>query len=231
MTDSILGIDTATPDVAVAVVGDEECLAERNVPAPEGGRPRHATMLLPVIEELVGRTGGWATVGRIAVGVGPGSFTGLRIGIATANSLALARGIPAVGVSSLAALAAGMPVGAQPRLAVIDARRGEVFADLYGSDGEGGWGPSVLDPDELASRLAAVETAPVAAGDGALRFRGELEAAGVEVLPDADSAHRLSARHVCRLSAAPAARATPVRPVYLRQPDAKLWRERDLGNP
>ncbi|MGI9557707.1 MAG: tRNA (adenosine(37)-N6)-threonylcarbamoyltransferase complex dimerization subunit type 1 TsaB [Solirubrobacterales bacterium] len=236
MTNAILGFDTATPDVAVAVVEGDDVLAERNLAPPPEGRPRHATMLLATIEDLVSATGGWERIERIAVGVGPGSFTGLRIGITTATSLAYARSLPLAGVSSLAALAAGISTGrdsAPPCLPVIDARRGEAFAALYqGNEGEGAvWGPSVLSPAELAMAAEQAPTGTRAAGDGALRFRAELEAAGIEVQPDGDEAHRLSARYVCRLSAGAAAQATPPQPAYLRQPDAKLWRERDLGNP
>src|SRR5262245_62002674 len=95
----ILGMDTATPSTAVAVLPGRE---RRHDPAP-GKRPGHAAHLLALVSELVGD---WSEVERIAVGVGPGGFTGLRIGIATARALAQARDLPLVGVSSLAALAA-----------------------------------------------------------------------------------------------------------------------------
>jgi tRNA threonylcarbamoyladenosine biosynthesis protein TsaB len=115
-------MDTATPSTAVAVwAPDGPAVERRDDPAP-GERPGHAARLLALVDEVVP---GWDAIERIAVGVGPGGFTGLRIGIATARALAQARDLPLVGVSSLAALAAPHD---GPVVAVIDARRGEVFA-------------------------------------------------------------------------------------------------------
>ena len=235
MSSVVLGLDTATPDVAVAVTRGTECLGEEQIAPLPGERPRHAAALLPAVEALVAGAGGWDLVARIAVGVGPGSFTGLRIGIATARSLAQAHNVELSGVGSLAALAVGIEevhrgdVGS--RLAVIDARRSEVFALLRGSTGETIWGPLVARPDQVASLISDGDMPVRAAGDGALRFRAELGAGGIEVEPAAGPVHRLSARHVCRLSENPEETDTVVKPIYLRQPDAKLWRERDRGNP
>lgn len=232
---TVLGIDTATPDVAVAVGRGVDCLGEKQIQPLAGERPRHTSALLPAVEELVAEAGGWETVDRVAVGLGPGSFTGLRIGIATARGLARAHGVELTGVGSLAALARG--IGEQDeresgsRLAVIDARRGEVFALFRGVDGGAIWGPIVVAPNKLGSLVEEASRPVQAAGDGALRFRTELEAAGIDVLPGADPTHRLSARHVCALSSDPREALTEVKPVYLREPDAKLWRERDSGNP
>lgn len=198
-------------------------------PREPGGRPEHATALLPEVERAAAAAGGWEAVGRLAVGVGPGSFTGLRIGISTARALAAALGLPLAGVSTLEALALGIPgPPGRDRLAVLDARRGEAFAALYDGAGRERWEPFVSPPGDLAERLGELSGAPLAAGSGALRFRHELAAGGAEVLAGEDPAHRVSARHVC----AAGARAEPgdpdaVRPVYLRQPDAERWRERD----
>jgi tRNA threonylcarbamoyladenosine biosynthesis protein TsaB len=133
-----------------------------------------------------------------------------------------------VGVDSLAALALGIDAGAErPRLAAIDARRGEMFAGLYDAGGETLWEPFVAAPDEVGQRLSALAATPLAAGDGSLRFRSELEAAGVEVLPEADPAHLVAARHVCALgSRGQPGRPEQVKPIYLRRPDAEVWRER-----
>ena len=122
---------------------------------------------------------------RIAVGVGPGSFTGLRLGIATARGLAQARDLPLVGVSSLAALAAGAERTAA--LAVIDARRGEVFAAAAagGCSGRPRW-----DPEALAARI---QPGWLTIGDGAVRFREPLERAGAVIPADDSPLHRVSA--------------------------------------
>jgi tRNA threonylcarbamoyladenosine biosynthesis protein TsaB len=201
----ILGFDTATAATAAAVLGPGVEREARDDPEP-GARPNHATRLLALIEEVVGDD--WEHVERIAVGVGPGGFTGLRHGIATARALAQARDLPLVGVSSLEALAAGEPV-----YAVIDARRGEVFAYAAGR-----LEPQAIRPADLAAGLVPGARA---VGDGAVRFREELERAGAHVPPDDSSVHRVSALQICRLGAAgePAGRDALV-PDYRRDPDA-----------
>jgi tRNA threonylcarbamoyladenosine biosynthesis protein TsaB len=161
------------------------------------------------------------------VGLGPGSFTGLRIGIATARGLGASLGLPLAGVCTLDALARGIGEAAADgeRLAVFDARRGELFAALYSAAGERIWEPLVCQPQELVERVAALATPPRAAGSGAVRFRHELAGYGVRIADDADAVHRVAARHVCALAAA--AGGGPLDPIYLRPPDAERWRERD----
>jgi tRNA threonylcarbamoyladenosine biosynthesis protein TsaB len=201
-------MDTATPATAAAVWSpDGPAVERRDDPAP-GERPGHASRLLSLVDEVVGD---WEAITRIAVGVGPGGFTGLRIGIATARALAQARGLPLVGVSSLAALASPHE---RPVVAVIDARRGEVFAAAPGV-----FEPAALAPETLAARI---EPGWLAVGDGAVRFRAELERAGATVPADASPLHRVSALQVCRLGAAgePADRDALL-PDYRREPDAK----------
>jgi tRNA threonylcarbamoyladenosine biosynthesis protein TsaB len=228
---AVLGIDTATSDVAVALARDGELLWEGREEPGDGDRPRHSAALLAMVESALAAAGGWDQVGLIAVGAGPGTFTGLRVGVATARALAQARGLDLAPVDSLAALARGISDrGSRPGLALIDARRGEAFAGLYDGEDEPIWEPFVAGPDELAKRLATLPISPRAAGDGSLRFRDRLEAAGVEVLPDADPAHRMAARHVCGLaSRAPRMRPDRVTPIYLRRPDAEVWREQRAG--
>jgi tRNA threonylcarbamoyladenosine biosynthesis protein TsaB len=229
---TIAGLDTATDDVSVAVTRDSNVIAERLIPGPEGGHPRHSEALMAELESVVAEGGGWGAVDFLAAGIGPGSFTGLRVGLATARAIAQALGKGIVPVNTLAALARGINERAPgPRaslLPVIDARRRQVFAALATPPGRERWGPLVATPEELAERVIALSDTVLAAGSGALRFRRELEAAGAEVLPDADSAHRVWARHVCRLAEG-AAPSPPeaLQPIYLRPPDAQLWLERD----
>jgi tRNA threonylcarbamoyladenosine biosynthesis protein TsaB len=196
-------------------------------PSVEGG-PRHATALLGEVEGCAAAAGGWGEVGLLGVGLGPGSFTGLRIGIATARGLAAGLGLPATGVCTLDAIGLGMEETGTPgdRLAVLDARRGEVFAALYAGDGRRIWEPLVCEPWELEERVAALPSPPPAAGSGAVRFRDELARHGVRIADDADPVHRVAARHICALAAA-SKDGSPLAPIYLRPPDAERWRERD----
>jgi tRNA threonylcarbamoyladenosine biosynthesis protein TsaB len=223
---AIVGFDTATPSTAVAVlVPDGPEVELRDDPAP-GEPPRHAETLQPLLERALEQAAQrWDDVARICVGIGPGGFTGLRLGVATARALAQGRDLALVGVSSLEALARGVTGGelerhSGPVLAVIDARRGEVYAAAY-RDGRCTLGPTVIAPSALAERLAARGETMLGVGDGAVRFRAELERAGVAVPADGSSAHRVSALMVCRLGRArePADRDALL-PDYRREPDA-----------
>jgi tRNA threonylcarbamoyladenosine biosynthesis protein TsaB len=230
----VLGVDTATDYAVVGATADGEVLREASIGPEPGGRPKHSEVLLPEIERSVEAAGGWGRIERIAVGIGPGSFTGLRIGIATARALAQARDLPLAPVVSLAALARGIQEWGEEELAlpVFDARRSEAFAALFEGDGEELWPPFVVPPDDLADRVRELDQAPLAAGDGALRFAAELEAAGATVAPPEDAIHRVAARHVCAVGeAAGEAPTNQIQPLYLRPPDAKRWRERDRGVP
>ena len=217
----LVALDTATPATVAGVLRADGGVVERRDDPPAGTRGDHAARLLPLLEDALAAAGvGWDAVERIAVGVGPGGFTGLRIGVATARALAQGRGLPLVPVSSLEALASG--VGSSAAVAaVLDARRGEAFAGVW-AGGERLLEPAALAPGELAARLAALAVPVQAVGDGAVRFRKELEAAGIAVPGDGAAVHRIAAAPLCRLGAvgAPAARDRLL-PDYRREPDAK----------
>jgi tRNA threonylcarbamoyladenosine biosynthesis protein TsaB len=211
----ILAFDTATASTVVGVL-DGEVLVEARHDPPLGGRPEHAPRLLPLVHDVVED---WDAIERIGVGVGPGSFTGLRVGIATARALAQARGLPLVGVSTLEVIARRLGGTA---LAVLDARRGEAFAAAW-RDGERLLDPVALRPDALAEQAARLPRPLRAAGDGSVRFREQLQAAGAEVPDDSSPFHRVSARVLCA-RAAEAEEGPPgtVLPDYLRLPDAEI---------
>ena len=194
----------------------------RTPPGPERltEPPGHARELLPAVTRAMDEAElDFGALEALAVGVGPGTFTGLRIGVSTARALAHASALELRPVSSLAALAEGIP--GPRRLPLIDAKRGEVFAALY-EDGELRWGPVAATPEWVCERAAEMPEAPRAAGDGAVRFRSVFEAAGIGVEPAKSRAHVVRGLHVCRLGVAAAPRPPEaVLPEYLRVPDAK----------
>lgn len=230
----VLGIDTSTRATAVGLLlPDGSLLEARDDPSGEE-RPGHATRLLPLAHTLLCDAGlAWTDIQRIAVGVGPGTFTGLRIGVSTARGLAQSLGIDIVGVSSLRALArAAVATGLEMTLAVIDARRGEVFAAAYLGDTEL-IAPAPLPPadlTELRERADSLAGSPVwtAIGDGAVRYRPELEHAAAIVPDDNSPLHLLDGRAICELGL----HARPeqnVVPDYRRIPDAEIARPRPAG--
>ena len=218
---NLLGFDTSTAATSACVLRDDgEAFELRPAPAALFRGPAHGAELLPALDAVLERAGlGYADLDALAVGVGPGMFTGLRIGVASARALAQARSLGLRPVSSLAALAAG--IEAPLRLALIDARRGQLFAALHEGSAER-WAPFAVEPEALAERVHAEGLAPLAAGDGSIRFRGVLESAGIGVEPDEAAAHVVSALELCRLAAA--VEPLPpqsVLPEYLREPDAR----------
>jgi tRNA threonylcarbamoyladenosine biosynthesis protein TsaB len=210
----VLGFDTATPATVVGLrLADGRTLEARDDPAP-GERPGHTAQLLPLASELLARARlSWSSVQRIAVGVGPGTFTGLRVGVATARGLAQALEIDAVGISTPLTLA---------RAALRKCSEG--FAAAYGPRGEIS-APCALAPEDLGSiaALADERRAWVAVGDGAVRFRAHLEDLGITV-PDALSPlHRVAAEDLCALAlVAPSGAPEAVLPDYRRRPDAEI---------
>jgi tRNA threonylcarbamoyladenosine biosynthesis protein TsaB len=194
----ILSFDTATDVVTACIRADGEVLAESATP----GRSVGAQRLLDDVHGLLDRAGTpIAAVDEIVAGTGPGTFTGLRIGLATARGLGFALGVPVRGISTLDALL----VPAAVDVACIDARRGEVFCAGAGID------PQAMTPEAMAAALPA---GTVVAGDGAVRYRDRL--AGLDVPPDDSPLHVPHARHHAELHAV----AGPPEPLYLREPDA-----------
>lgn len=220
-----LAIDTATPRPSLALVHEARPLAELRLgPSRDGGR-----RVLEAVHHLLEAGGAARTeLERIVVGVGPGGFTGLRIGVATALGLGQALAVPVVGASSLEAMALGIADTAPPAGAllvpVIDARRSEVFAAAYAGAGlTEVIAPAAWSPAELAAALARRDERPVVlAGDG-LAVHGEtLRAMGAEALPAESPAHAPRALDLVRRVEAGAAR--PAVPAYLRLPDAEVNR-------
>ena len=238
----LLGFDTATPSTVVGLrLATGETLTLRDDPGA-GERPGHATRLLAMAGELLSRAGvGWGALGRIAVGLGPGTFTGLRVGVATARGLAQSLSVELAGVSSAQALAmrAYAECGHSDVLAVIDARRGEAFAACYRICGRTSIlelvAPRALAPEDLEDVL--IEAGEVereggggwlAVGDGAIRFREHLELAGAAVPEDHSPLHLVDARAICDLGegARVASSIEEIVPDYRRRADAEIALER-----
>ncbi len=228
----ILGIESSTIQVGCAIGGHEGVLAS----AHSAKGKRHAENLTPAIEFICTQAQvELSEIGLVAVDVGPGLFTGMRVGIAAAKAIAFALRVPMIGVSSLDLLA--FPVRFSPRLIVsaIDARRGELYYAFY-RQVPGGvqrlGEPTVGSPDELVAELIAQKGETLLAGDGAIRYADRFaEHPGVEVA-GGDHAYP-SARSLVQLAHAKALREDWVRPheielLYLRKPDAEInWSMRE----
>jgi tRNA threonylcarbamoyladenosine biosynthesis protein TsaB len=165
----VLAIETSSSRGSVALLQGEEVLCEKCL----GEGSRHGRDLVPAVDEVLGGDSNGADL--LAVSAGPGSFTGLRIGITFAKMLALETETPLVTVSSLDAIAANL-ADAGPLCVAVDARLGRVYAAVYDGDGHKVLGDVVLRPEEVAGCLASGETRIV--GDGIRRYREVLASAG-----------------------------------------------------
>lgn len=234
-----LGLDTATRATTVALWSPDGLVLEARDDPAAGTRPRHTSRLMPQIIELLSTAGlDWNDVGKVAVGVGPGTFTGLRIGIATARGLAIARDLPVVGISTLESLALGasdaVAAGGADGLdladvdavvAVIDARRGEVFAAAWSRERTPLIEPVAIAPEALGERLPGLGSRVLAVGDGAVEFRGVLERSGALVAGENSALNRVTAINHCRLAEGrPPSPLDHIQPEYLRLPDAEITR-------
>ncbi len=234
----ILGVETASTQVGCALGGPDGVLASFHTARDR----RHAELLTPQIEAVCRHAGvAMRDLGAVAIDIGPGLFTGLRVGIATAVTIAHALRIPMVGVPSLDLLA--FPVRFSPKLivSVLDARRGEVFHASYRHVPGGVQRLSdyaVSRPEDLAGELLATGEECLVVGDGGLRYHEEFEALVRAEIADAALAHP-SAGSLVQLARARALREEFVRPseiepLYLRPPDAAInWQTRSgrVGGP
>ena len=224
--DCYLGIETSGMATGVALVRAGELLHEQ----VRGSKTGHDELLLPLLAEALAASGiAVANLAGIGVTIGPGMFTALRVGLSTAKGLALAHGLPVKGINTLWALAVATGKPAQPVLAVVDARKSQVYAALY-RDGKPLIAPSVLTPAELAGLFKVRAGQNLAlVGDGSNLCLAALREAGIETIATG------VASPPPRIIALAAARALQdgdgddiemLEPLYLRRTDAELNREK-----
>ncbi|MEI8393425.1 MAG: tRNA (adenosine(37)-N6)-threonylcarbamoyltransferase complex dimerization subunit type 1 TsaB [Rhodospirillaceae bacterium] len=213
----VLALETSTAACSVALFDDGHILARRFGAMSRG----HAEILMPMLAEVLAEAGlGIGAIDRLAVTVGPGAFTGLRVGLAAARGLALATGCPLVGLTGFTVIAGGLTaeeIAGRSVLIAIDSRRPELFLQRFNSRLEAEAEPDLLTPEDCAARLAIGPL--LIAGDGspalkkALSTRPHTYYAEGSGLPDAAVLARLAA-------ALPNGAGLPPRPLYLRAPDA-----------
>ena len=230
----VLGIETSTPQTSLAIGNEREVLASLSI----AGTARQESAI-PALRQLLTWSGiDLQHVGGVAVGVGPGLFTGLRVGVETAKTLAQVLTVPIVSIISLDALAYTVRHTPRRIAAVIDARRGEVFAAVYRSVPGGVVRESdhlVLKPDHLVAELEAVAGEVLCVGNGAILYRREIEELGSRVEfaspavahPDAAALVELA---IPRFVREEFDRVFDVVPLYLRKSDAEIaWDQRARG--
>jgi tRNA threonylcarbamoyladenosine biosynthesis protein TsaB len=227
----ILGIDTTTLSCSVALLQDEALLAEATLNI----KKTHSERLMPLLDNLLKESGiERETINAIAVAAGPGSFTGLRIGVSTARALAQALGIPAVAVCTLDALAEAVPVPGTLICPLLDARRSQVYTALYRRNKENPHQlitllqPTAIVLDDLIAAIISYNESVVFIGEGLNSYSAELEMslpAGKAIIAPAPfrvcraSLVALAGRRLLALN--PTASYREVLPIYLRQPEAE----------
>lgn len=218
MAMKILAIDTALGAASACVLeaGAPDAEASESIAMVRG----HAEALLPLIDQIMGRIeGGFGALSRIAVTVGPGSFTGLRIGIAAARAIGIACKVPVVGVSTLAALAAPLILEQKPGQIVtaIDARHGNIYFAVFGPDGRAVLAPLVTSVREAIRLLEPGRLRLAGSGGPMLAIEAAASGRMVELIGDGTAPDIL---YVARLGLL-ADPSSPARPLYLKAPDAK----------
>ena len=216
----ILAIDTAAGACSAAVWSDG-AVHQRLVELSRG----HAETLLPLLLATMADAGcTFPDLDLLAVTVGPGAFTGLRVGLAAARGLALAARLPCVGVTTLAAVAAAVPpaeTAGRPLLVVLDSRRADLYAQVF-LNGAAAGDPTVVAADDLPRLLAnapLLPAGPVAvAGDGAAMALPALTAAGIEASAASSPGYPEAASVAAIAAAVPAGGLLPPVPLYLRPP-------------
>ena len=209
----LLVIDTALGACTAAVFEDERPLAVRFEPMVKGHQERLGSLVRDVMAEA---GGGFESLDRIGVTVGPGSFTGLRVGLAFAQGLGYALDRPVVGISTLDALAASRASPDGPAAALIDARRGQVYARLF-ADGAPLGEAEALPIEQAAERIAALGPAVALVGNGAAVLAGAFPDLKISRTDDRIAP---TPEALARLAAAADPATHPPRPLYLRAPDA-----------
>ncbi len=227
----ILGIESAGSQIGCAIGGHEGVLAS----ADTGKGRQHAESLAPQIDFVRKQAGiEFAELGAVAVDVGPGLYTGLRVGLSSATTIAHALGIPMIGISSLDLLAFPARWTSRLIVAALDARRGELFTALFRKVPGGVQrirDPQVSTPQELLAELMVIEEPALLVGDGALRYQ-EIFSSIRRVEMAEQGLANPSARSLVQLAHAQAIReefvqSWDIKPIYLRQPDAEInWKTR-----